>query len=219
MPPGVPKHGIGGRCLTMSLEPRHSEARPPFPPSCSGRYLCPIEVAAPPWFIVAALRFSDSLAFGPEDFPLRSMRVELELGLASDGAPLRAHHRLVVEALRRLLDEASKGRVLTHPVRRAKTSRPQRGKLHKKSARSVHRFLLAVEALTRDGPAPMLGEVGRHAGLSGPPMAKIVNPHTRAGAYAAPLINVHKEGHAKRITLTAQGRRVAEHVASGELDP
>lgn len=166
---------------------------------------------------MAALRFSDDLALGPEDFPLRSVRVELVLEVATDGVPREAHRRFVVEALRHLLEQASKGRVLVKPVRNTKKAGTKEPRLHKKSARSVHKFLLAVDELARNGRAPTLGEIGRHASLSGPPLAKIVNPATPAGAYAAPLIKVRKEGHAKRVTLTARGRRVAEKVASDEL--
>lgn len=166
---------------------------------------------------MAALRFSDSLAFGPSDFPLRSLHIELELEFATD-VPKPAQKRFVSQALRKVLEKVDQEDLLTSVgAPRRRRSSPQRPLLHAKSAKSVHRFLLAVAELSREGGAPTLGEVGSKASLSGPPIAKIVNPQTPAGVYAAPLIKIRKEGHYKRITLTAKGRRVAAKVAAGEL--
>lgn len=173
------------------------------------------------------LRFKDEISFEASDFPLGSVRVNLDVEFTSEDVPEAAYQRYLVEALERLAQHAAEGQALpartgtggqTAPAKAAKAedwTMPEG--LHLKTAKSAHRFLVAAASLVNRGPAPMLGEVAEKAKLSGPPVAKIANPKTPAGKYIAPLIRVEKRGRTKVVDVTPLGRKVASLVRAGKL--
>lgn len=187
---------------------------------------------------VVELRFRDEMDFEAADFPLDSVKIDLQLGLSSDDVPDVAYQRLVAAALRRLARHAEEGRALARPANGApaapivQAAPAAQGKqavaqeaedwsvpdgLHLKTAKTAHRFLVAAASLVERGPAPSLGEVAEKARMSGPPVAKIANSDTAVGKYLAPLIHVEKKGRSKIVDVTPLGRKVASLVRAGKL--
>lgn len=169
---------------------------------------------------------------GDDEFPatLVSVRLQLDLGLATNDVPQAAQRRLAWRLLRELLadvepeelhleglpetTENGHGHALA-PISVSDWNKP--GELDMRIIKSAHRMVLEVAQRGASGRSVLASELVGSIGLSAPTVGRLLKDGEAANEYVRQFVQATPAGRTKALDLTPKGRLLASKIRAGTI--
>ena len=173
---------------------------------------------------------------GDDEFPatLVSIRLQLDLGLATPNMPQAAQRRLAWRLLRELasdiqpeelkleglpetLDGDGDGHGNGHvaPISVSDWNKP--GELDMRIVKSAHRMVLEVAQRGASGRSVLASELVGAVGLSAPTVGRLLKDGETANEYVRQFVQATPAGRTKALDLTPKGRLLASKIRAGTV--
>jgi hypothetical protein len=172
---------------------------------------------------------------GDDEFPATalSVRLQLDLGLASHDLPQAAQRRLAWRLLKELvadvqpeelrleglpeMAEVGNGNGHGHipPVSVSDWNKP--GELDMRIVKSAHRMVLEVAQRGASGRSVLASELVGAVGLSAPTVGRLLKDGESANEYLRQFVQATPAGRTKALDLTPKGRLLASKIRAGTV--
>jgi hypothetical protein len=177
-------------------------------------------------------------SLGDDEFPatLVSVRLQLDLGLASHDLPQAAQRRLAWRLLKELVadvqpeelhleglpETANDGIGNGHghdqglaPISVSDWNKP--GELDMRIVKSAHRMVLEVAQRGASGRSVLASELVGAVGLSAPTVGRLLKEGETANEYVRQFVQATPAGRTKALDLTPKGRLLASKIRAGTV--
>jgi hypothetical protein len=171
---------------------------------------------------------------GDDEFPatLISVRLQLDLGLASHDLPQAAQRRLAWRLLKELIadiqpeelhleglpETTEVGNGNGHgmaPISVSDWNKP--GELDMRIVKSAHRMVLEVAQRGASGRSVLASELVGAVGLSAPTVGRLLKDGESANEYLRQFVQATPAGRTKALDLTPKGRLLASKIRAGTV--
>ena len=173
-------------------------------------------------------------SLGDDEFPatLISVRLQLDLGLASHDLPQAAQRRLAWRLLKELIGDVQPeelhleglpetvevGNGNGHgmpPISVSDWNKP--GELDMRIVKSAHRMVLEVAQRGASGRSVLASELVGAVGLSAPTVGRLLKDGESANEYVKQFVQATPAGRTKALDLTPKGRLLASKIRAGTV--
>ena len=165
---------------------------------------------------------------GDDEFPatLVSVRLQLDLGLATPNVPQAAQRRIAWRLLKELVADVEPEELKLEglpetletgmpPISVSDWNKP--GELDMRIVKSAHRMVLEVAQRGASGRSVLASELVGTVGLSAPTVGRLLKEGESANEYVRQFIQATPAGRTKALDLTPKGRLLASKIRAGTV--
>lgn len=166
---------------------------------------------------------------GDDEFPATSVsiRLDMEVSLATAALPAAAARRLAWRLLKETIADVQAEELMTDGPSGPRVAEPMlpisvsdwdqpRG-LDMRIVKSAHRMVLEVSQRGQSGRSVLASELVGAVGLSAPTVGRLLKDGEAANEYLRQFISATPAGRTKALDLTPKGRLLASKIRAGTI--
>lgn len=166
---------------------------------------------------------------GDDEFPatLISIRMQLDLGMATPNVPQAAQRRIAWRLLRELMEDIQPEELkieglpetmetaVVPPISVSDWNKPD--ELDMRIVKSAHRMVIEVAQRGASGRSVLASELVGAVGLSAPTVGRLLKEGESANEYVRQFVQATPAGRTKALDLTPKGRLLASKIRAGTV--